>query len=230
VAQPRKPSRAEGAEGGNGSRLNRKKTDNYVDKHRARSKMLWRWRHQSSNRTSNRLEAGINMPKHDEVMLCEVFRQAFRHRERPAKLSTSSQLTDFELMDLDTISRYDWDKVSAEMWEKHFDIVSLFSAEAFCYYLPGICVASLREQRPDLIVVSNLIDTLDRTPTPAWWDDFFLKRWPHLTELECKAVQDWIWWLTTRTGTSHSEDSLMRALHTLELLINQKTIGEPRSD
>lgn len=167
------------------------------------------------------------MSKHDEVVLSKTIRQAFGHRARPTSLSGSSQLSQMELMDLVTFSGFEWDNVDADMWEKHFDMISLLSPEAFCYYLPGICTASLLEKRPDLIVVSAVIGMLDRTPTPEWWDDFFLERWPQLTAPECEAVQQWVWWLTTLPGTSHSEESLMRALHTLELLSNQ--MAQPKA-
>ena len=157
-------------------------------------------------------------------MLSKTIRQAFAHRARPTILSTSSQLSQTELMDLIAFSGFEWDKVDADMWEKYFDMISLFSPEAFCYYLPGVCTASLREKRPDLIVASAVIGMLDRTPTPEWWDDFFVERWPRLTAPECQAIQQWVWWLTALPGNSHSEESLMRALHTLELLANQKAL------
>ncbi len=170
------------------------------------------------------MEAGFSMSKHDEVVLAETIRQVFAYREPPTILSTSSQLSQTESLNLAIFAGFEWDKVDGDMWEKYFDLISLLSPEAFCYYLPGICNASLREHRPDLIVVSAVIGMLDRSPSPEWWDDFFLQRWPQLTAQECRAIQEWVWWLTSLPGTSYEEESLMRALHTLELLITQKAL------
>ena len=164
------------------------------------------------------------MPKLDELSLPQRVRNAFCHRSRPIVISTSKELSKWEEADLKFIARFESEEVTADLWEKHFDTWSLFSPEAFCYYLPGICITSYIENQPDLIVVSNIIGTLDRTPNSDWWDEQFLERWPLLTVSECKAVQDWIWWLTTCSPSSHSEDSLMRALHTVELLINKRLI------
>lgn len=47
--------------------------------------------------------------------------------------------------------------------------------EAFCYYLPGIFSAGIKENKPWLVVNQSLVDMLDRSPDPDAWDDFFLR-------------------------------------------------------
>jgi hypothetical protein len=164
------------------------------------------------------VETVFFMPQHDHSSLPETIRSAFGWRARPKVLTNSDQLSLRELSDLNSVCKFEWDAISTAMWEANFDTVSWFSPEAFCYYLPGICLTSFKENRPNLIAVTSIIAMLDRSPTPAWWDDFFLERWPLLTVAECGAVQDWIWWLSSCSTKPFSEDSLMRALHTLELL------------
>ncbi|WP_156829853.1 hypothetical protein [Methylovulum miyakonense] len=159
------------------------------------------------------------MPKFNEMNeLINSIKSAFGWRSRPAILSNSKQLSSGDKSDLLTIGNLKWEEVTCEDWEKNFDVISLFSPEAFCYYLPGVYKASIEENLANLIVVSNIIDSLDRSPTPEWWDDWFLKRWPLLTLPEYKVTQDWIWWLSSFKNSQFSDDSLMRALHTIELL------------
>jgi len=78
----------------------------------------------------------------------------------------------------------------------HSAATSGFSPEAFCYFLPGILVATIREDRPDLIGADGIIYQLDRSNMTSSWDDFFSKRWPMLSREECRAVQHWVLWLT----------------------------------
>jgi hypothetical protein len=40
-----------------------------------------------------------------------------------------------------------------------------------------------------------LLYTLDRSPEPAYWDDFFLPRWPLLSAQEIDAVSAWAAWV-----------------------------------
>lgn len=151
--------------------------------------------------------------------LLNSIREAFGWRSRPAILSDSKELTTTELSNLLTICLLKWDEVTSNDWEQFFDVVSWFSPEAFCYYLPSIYKASIEENNPNLIVVAHILYMLDRSPTPEWWDDFFLARWPLLTEQEYKVTQEWIWWLSSLKNSSYSDDTLMRALQTIELLI-----------
>lgn len=148
----------------------------------------------------------------------EAIRSAFGWRSRPAIMSEFLELSPSETQSLESIFRLEWDAVSADSWELHYDTVSWFFPEAFCYYLPGICKTSIDENSPNLIAVTNVISMLDRSPNPDWWDDFFLARWSLLTVQECAAIQGWVYWLSSCSEKAISDDSLMRALETLELL------------
>lgn len=158
-----------------------------------------------------------------EMNLVSAIQQAFQWRVSPVLLSDSKELTKQELADLSYISKFSWNEITGDQWEKYFDVTNLLSPEAFCYFLPGLMKASLEENQPNLISVVNIITMLDRSPKPDWWDDFFVARWPLFTLSEYKVIQDWIFWLASSENSSHSDDSLERALETLDLLIKQKT-------
>jgi hypothetical protein len=110
-----------------------------------------------------------------------------------------------------------WSSVTGSQLEKHFEAIFWFSPEAFCYYLPGILTAGIKENKPGLIVNQSLINMLDRSPDPASWDEFFVARWPQLTAGECEAIQHWILWLSSIEERS-ADSSLARGFDTLELL------------
>jgi len=113
------------------------------------------------------------------------------------------------------------DELTSEALTQYFDAVAGFSPEAFCYFLPGILVATIRENRPDLIVAGAIIGQLDRSNMPSSWDDFFAQRWPLLNREECRAVQAWVVWLTECNPPVFDDNSLSRAFDTLELLANK---------
>ncbi len=160
------------------------------------------------------------MPKFNEInSLINSIKSAFEWRSRPTVLSNSKQLSSGDKSDLLTIGSLKWEVVTCDDWEKSLDVICLFSPEAFCYYLPAVYKTSIEENLDNLVVVSVIIDSLDRSPTPEWWDDWFLERWSLLTLQEYKVTQDWIWWLSSFKNSPFSDDSLMRALQTIELLI-----------
>jgi hypothetical protein len=115
-----------------------------------------------------------------------------------------------------------WWQITGLQLEKHFDAIFWFTPEAFCYYLPGIFSAGIKEDRPWLIVNHSLVNMLDRSPDPTSWDEFFSIRWSKLTKSECEATQAWILWLSSCEESSYSEIALTRAFDTLELLKARK--------
>jgi len=150
-------------------------------------------------------------------LICAI-KNAFSWRARPQILVGSSKLTSSELETVEIFNRLNWDQVNGDLLEKHFDVMTLISPEAFCYFLPGILKASVEEEEPDLILATNIVSMLDRTPNPDWWDEFFLARWPKLRIAECVVLQEWLFWLAEINVRSVSDDSLERALQTVELL------------
>jgi hypothetical protein len=143
--------------------------------------------------------------------------QAFRHRQVPILFSVSEELAVHELDDVMSFLGKPWSSITATQLERHFEVVYWLTPDAFCYYLPGIFSAGIKENKPSLIVNHSLVGMLDRSPTPDSWDDFFEARWLQLTPMECEATQEWLLWLASFEN-SHSEHSLTRAFETLQIL------------
>lgn len=130
----------------------------------------------------------------------------------------SEQLASHELADAQAFIGKQWADITCDELEEHFEAIYWMQPAAFLYLLPGILLASINENRPDIIVVDSIIGMLDRSPDRKLWDDFFGDRWPLLTRNECEAVQCWTLWLSSIENSSLSQDSLSRAFDTLELL------------
>lgn len=143
-------------------------------------------------------------------------------RARPRVLTDSVELSPNEYESLSFIGALSSEKVTSENWERYSDVISWLSPEAFCYYLPGILEASIKDDKPTLIVVESIIAMLDRSPTPEWWDRFFLDRWILFTKKEFNVIQEWIVWLSSIDPPAFDDDSLIRALHTIDLLRNNR--------
>lgn len=126
----------------------------------------------------------------------DLISNAFSNRAPPLLLTDSMQLTDHEYAEVISFQGLSWQNVTFAQVERYPDVVFWFSPEAFCYYLPGILVAGLRENRWDTNAYDSLIDCLDRSPEPDYWDDFFLPRWPSLSAEEIDAVAAWVRWMT----------------------------------
>ena len=103
----------------------------------------------------------------------------------------------------------------------HADAVFGFTAEAFCYFFPGIFIAGISESRPDLLINASLIQMLDRSNVRSSWDEFFAARWATLTPPECEAAQQWILWLADALPPGTFEGVLTRALQTLDIIKRQ---------
>jgi hypothetical protein len=137
----------------------------------------------------------------------DFIEKAFAKRERPQAVRDMSRPADEIYSDADAFAGKDWREVTCARLEKHYNATSGFSPEAFCYYLPGIYVAGMREGRPDLLVNDALIIGLDRGNAPASWDDFFRDRWPRLTPQECEQVL--LAGLTALVDERHDEDAVV---------------------
>ena len=146
---------------------------------------------------------------------------AFAARQRPATVRDSAQPSDEISADADAFAGVDWRDVTCAALDKHSDAIFGFSPAAFCYFLPGIYSAGIREERPDLLVNQGLVMMLDRGNAPASWDIFFKERWPQLTVLECEATQRWILWLEGFDPMPIADVSLSRAYDTVQILAHQ---------
>lgn len=151
-------------------------------------------------------------------MILETIDAAFKERGLPKELYTSRGLSDCELKELENFSIYDWRDMNGEQLENNYEALYWLSPQAFCFYLPGIMSASVRENEPNLICVHSIINMLDRSPDESTWDDFFISRWTILNTKECDAVIEWIVWLTSFEDSPFSESALSRSFDTMVLL------------
>jgi len=161
------------------------------------------------------------MPTVDALRVSNLVRTSFSQRVRPVKATNSLELSSDEQENLKEIFQFSWKETSAKDWERLSDVVSWFSPEAFCYYLPGIIVASIEENCPTLTAVCNLLFMLDRTPSLELWDNFFFERWTLLNSQELEAVATWIHWLSGLQGFILDDISLTRVLLNIDLLIDR---------
>ena len=143
---------------------------------------------------------------------------AFADRAPSSVLTDSKQLSDVEYAEVMSFEGMRWQDVSFSHIESDADAVFWFSPEAFCYYLPGFLAAGLKESRTDSNAYDALIGMLDRSPTPDYWDDFFLPRWTLLSAAEIDAVAAWVRWLQVVLPDAFHGNTYERALETLELL------------
>lgn len=151
--------------------------------------------------------------------MSEFYLKPFMWRKKPDKYTDSSELTKDEIEEVMAIFNKDREAVTADDWENNFEAVIFLSAEAFCYFLPNIIKCSIDENTPNLLVVSSVINCLDRNQSVEMWDDFFVRRWTLLTVEECKVIQEWILWLSSLSNSVDFDESLGRAFDTVELLI-----------
>ena len=161
--------------------------------------------------------------------LLKFIEDAFHARVRPPAVIAVDQPATELRSDALAVACSDWRELTCDMLDKYPDCVHGFSPTAFCYFLPGIFSAGIRERRADLLVNHSLITGLDRSNSPASWDDFFRARWPRLTPSECEAAQRWILWLEEFEPAPIADASLSRAYDTLETLANQ-SIATPIAD
>jgi len=143
---------------------------------------------------------------------------AFADRPRPTILTDSKQLSDAEYEEVMSYEGVRWQDVTFEQVEHSPDAVFWFAPEAFCYYLAGILAAGLRANRCDSNAYDSLIGTLDRSPEPDYWDDFFLPHFQRFTAGEIEAIVAWVKWLESVQPDAYHANTYQRVLDTLRLL------------
>jgi hypothetical protein len=152
------------------------------------------------------------------ALALELIGIAFADRARPSIMTTSKQLSDLEYEEVMSYEGMRWQDVTFVQVEQYPDAVFWFSPEAFCYYLPGILAAGLREKRWDSSAYDSLIGLLDRSPEPNYWDDFFLPRCKLLTTAEIEAVAAWARWLQAVDPDAYHFNTFERVQATLTLV------------
>lgn len=119
------------------------------------------------------------------------------------------------------------ESLACDFIERYPDAITGFSPDAFLYYLPGIICAGLREGRRDLLAYDHIIRQIDRFNPPDSWDEYFIARYGALTPAECRALQQWVLWLSDTDGQYFSPSELERAFDTLGLISTIATAVPP---
>ena len=148
----------------------------------------------------------------------DLINDAFANRAPPSVLTDSKQLSDSEYAEAMSFQGLSWQDLTFAQVEQCPDAVFWFAPEAFCYYLPGILAAGLKENRWDSNAYGSLIGFLDRSPEPDYWDDFFLPRWTLLSVEEIEAVAAWARWLAIVQPDETHGNTYDRVQDTLTLL------------
>jgi hypothetical protein len=148
----------------------------------------------------------------------ELIALAFADRAPPSVMTDSKQLSDCEYEEVMSFEGRRWQDISFEQVQRSADAVFWFAPQAFCYYLPGIMAAGLKENRWESNAYDSLIGMLDRSPEPNFWDDFFLPRWTLLTLAEIEAVAAWAKWLEMVLPDAFYGNTYERVQETLRLL------------
>jgi hypothetical protein len=153
--------------------------------------------------------------------LLSFIEAAFSDRSAPSHVVNDNAPETDIYDDARTFAGKAWQEVTCDDWSSHPDAVHGFSPEAFCYFLPGIYCAGIRENRPNLLVNDSLVMTLDRANSAGSWDEFFVARWTLLRDVECEATQRWLLWISDFDPSPIADSCLSRAFDTIALLRNR---------
>jgi len=147
----------------------------------------------------------------------KLIEYAFNGRSKYDQITLSDQLTESEQAEVDKFVGKHWSSISCKMLSDYFEVINWFSPEAFCYFLPGIISAGIKESKPDLLIYDSIIYMLDRSSNVEYWDDFFKSRWTELSKSECEAVENWLYWLF-ENNNDFDDVTIFNTLNTIELL------------
>src|SRR5581483_5957611 len=159
------------------------------------------------------LEVGNDAPA---LRLVRRIERAFAHRGKPQVLiNRSVPLDDDE--DALWFAGRDWREITAQDWNDHSDAFFRLAPDAFRYYLQSILCLVAKNPDESLLAADALVNCLDRTSNPEWWDQFLLDRLQGLEIDEYDAISGWIAMLSEKSRC-YKEDSLTRAYQTIHLL------------
>lgn len=147
---------------------------------------------------------------------------AFNSRQAPERLSSHPSTLLDEEPDIKQIVGKRWAELSKNDIERMADAIHFFSSEAFCYYLPGALLYGIQSNSRDYMVFENILNSLDRSPTPEYWNDKFIEHWGQLSTDELSAVQDWLHWYFSEVYDAWA-NTHQRCHETLEQLKQRKS-------
>jgi len=143
--------------------------------------------------------------------------KAFGRRHVPKNLVERRSPVTPEQRDAMWFAGKKWQEITREDWEIHADAFFAFLPEAFVYYLPSIVVLSAEMPTQPMLVAGSLLRVLDRDPEVYHWDAFIQPRLVGLEHPEYEVLKAWVL-AFSNTGVYGSEDTIVRAYETVELL------------
>lgn len=170
------------------------------------------------------MEQTQHMPESSE-RVAELISAAFSRRKFLDVGTDSLELSYAEKQSVFLLKGLQWEQVSVDFWETHADVLSWLDPASFCYYLPSVLVASVLEGDLSLSGVHSLIIQLDRSQDQSLWSNHFYARWSLLSGDELIAVRAWIEWITAQKKVPFDDTSLIRALLTIDSLVENSTKG-----
>lgn len=148
----------------------------------------------------------------------ERIENAFRNRKLPKDIHENPFIDSFELEQANQLASYNWEQIDCDLLEEYFDIFPLLTPEAFVYYIPSVIKASLVENEVNLLIIDSFLNMLDRSPDWKNWDEFFIERWPLLTEAEYDVFTDWLLWMKCKLHESYYKEKISRSIDTIKLV------------
>ena len=173
--------------------------------------------------------------------LDEVIEKAFADREMPAEVTNLDCSTPIYvgLEDALWFSGRNWREITWNDWKGRSEALCYFNRDAITYWLPSVLLLSLQRPGERLISASTFIKilgSLDWSPSPDHWTDYFRARFVGLRTEECEAIKEWLLFMsnleTYRNNINIKPgpgDIFERAIETVDLLQqeSQKAGGTP---
>jgi hypothetical protein len=151
------------------------------------------------------------------MQLIETIDAAFGWRTCPPEVVDPSAAITSELQEALWFANRDWHEITWADWETHRDAIYFFAPEAFRYFLPSVLTLSSESPEKWFWPVDSLLQVLDRSPVPEYWDDFILSKFIGLKITEYEAITQWLLLLSERRGPEE-QLSIGRAFDTIALL------------
>ncbi|WP_147455628.1 hypothetical protein [Solilutibacter pythonis] len=150
--------------------------------------------------------------------MVDCIKSAFAWRVKPVKAVADNVIeSEITLDAMEFEGKFFWE-ISYKDLEKYHDAIYGFSPEAFQYYLPGIMMAIVDVLNYDSLILSSILDMLDRGGAPSTWEKFFIDRWLGFTQEEYSVILDWLLCISEGCQDPFQEAQMGKAFDTVALL------------
>jgi hypothetical protein len=153
----------------------------------------------------------------DHEALLEQIATAFAARQRPDQVTPETHPDSEIYQDAEKFSGRHWSSFTCAELDILFDGLLGMNAQAYCYFLPAVMNATIRENDPYIIMSDSILSEIEIAGEDALWTSIEANKFTLLTAAELAAVQDWVLWLSG-TGAEREEDLLIRAWAALDKL------------